>query len=210
MGRRKKEPISVHREHILTVAQSLFMSRGIEAVTMNEIAKEAGYSKATLYVYFQNKEEIVGLLVLESMKKLHDYIESALNTYKKTRERYDAICLSVLRYSKEFPFYFKMVLDKINIDFTTAEYLPEEKETYIIGEEINKKLRWFLNEGIKAGELRSDMEIVPTTIAFLGMLSGLIRISENKEAYIGQESGFTKEEFIYYGFGLLYRSVAVL
>ena len=28
------------------------------------------------------------------------------------------------------PFYFKMVLDKINIDFESKNYLPEEKETY--------------------------------------------------------------------------------
>lgn len=208
MGRRKKEPRSVHREHISAAAQSLFMSRGIEAVTMNDIAKEAGYSKATLYVYFQNKEEIVGLLVLESMKKLYDYITSALEAYKNTRERYDAICLSILRYSEEFPFYFKIALDEINIDFTTSAYLPEEKETYLIGEEINEKLRRFLNEGVKAGELRANMEIVPTIVAFWGMLSGLIRTSVNKEAYVRQESGLSKEEFLSYGFGLLYRSVA--
>jgi len=208
MGRRKKEPRSVHREHISIAAQSLFMSRGIEAVTMNDIAKEAGYSKATLYVYFQNKEEIVGLLVLESMKKLHDYIASALEAYKNTKERYDAICLALLHYSEEFPFYFKVALDKINIDFSTSDYLPEEKETYLVGEEINKKLRQFLNEGIKTGEIRPDIAIVPTIFTFWGMLSGLIQLSVNKEAYIRQELGLSKKKFLSYGFALLYRSVA--
>ena len=34
-----------------------------------------------------------------------------------------------------------MVLDKINIDFENHNTLPEEKETYQIGEEINKKIK---------------------------------------------------------------------
>ena len=68
MGRRKKEPRSVHRENIMSAASALFMERGISATSMDDIAKAAGYSKATLYVYFENKEEIVGILVLNSMK----------------------------------------------------------------------------------------------------------------------------------------------
>ena len=69
MGRRKKEPKSVHREHIASAASVLFMEKGIAATSMDDIAKAAGYSKATLYVYFENKEEIISILVLNSMKK---------------------------------------------------------------------------------------------------------------------------------------------
>ena len=54
MGRRKKEPRSVHRENIASAASSLFMEKGIRLVSMDDIAKAAGYSKATLYVYFEN------------------------------------------------------------------------------------------------------------------------------------------------------------
>ena len=84
MARRKKEPKSVHREKIASAASVLFMERGIAATSMDDIAKAAGYSKATLYVYFENKEEIVGILVLDSMKKLYHYIASALEHHQKT------------------------------------------------------------------------------------------------------------------------------
>lgn len=62
MGRRKKEAPEIHRETISFAAEHLFLQKGIEVITMDEIAKEAGYSKATLYVYFKNKEEIVAIL----------------------------------------------------------------------------------------------------------------------------------------------------
>ena len=44
MGRRKKEPKSVHREKIASAASALFMEKGIAATSMDDIAKR-------LYMY---------------------------------------------------------------------------------------------------------------------------------------------------------------
>ena len=134
-------------------------------------------------VFFENKEEIIGFLVLDSMKKLYSYIASALEQEEKTKTktRYDLICRGLVLYQEEFPFYFKMVLDKINIDFENGKFLPEEKETYQIGEEINEKLKDFVISGIKKGDLRNDLKIMPTIFNFWGMLSGLIQFAANKE-----------------------------
>ena len=208
MGRRKKEPKSVHRENIASAASVLFMEKGIIATSMDDIAKAAGYSKATLYVYFENKEEIIGLLVLDSMKKLYDYIASALEKQETTKAKYDLICFGLVRYQEEFPFYFKMVLDKINIDFESQDYLPEEKETYQIGEEINEKLRDFLTSGMEKGDLRNDLKIMPTIFNFWGMLSGLVQLATNKEIYIKNAMNLSKDQFLKYGFDMLYSSIA--
>lgn len=207
MGRRKKEPRSVHRENIVSAASTLFMESGIAATSMDDIAKAAGYSKATLYVYFENKEEIVSILVLSSMKKLDDYISSALIQHEATKARYDFICRGLVQYQEEFPFYFRMVLDKINIDFEGNGYLPEEKETYQIGEEINEKIKNFLLSGMEKGDLRSDLEIMPAIFNFWGMLSGIIQLAANKEEYIKKSMGLSKTEFLEYGFSLVYHSI---
>jgi AcrR family transcriptional regulator len=209
MGRRKKEPRSVHRENIVSAASTLFMERGIAATSMDDIAKAAGYSKATLYVYFENKEEIVGILVLNSMKKLYDYISSALIQHKTTKARYDFICRGLVQYQEEFPFYFKIVLDKINIDFEGKDYLPEERETYQIGEEINEKIKTFLLSGMEKGDLRNDLDIMPAIFNFWGMLSGIIQLATNKEEYIKKSIGLSKIKFLEYGFSLVYRSIAI-
>lgn len=209
MGRRKKEPRSVHRENIASAASTLFMERGIAATSMDDIAKAAGYSKATLYVYFENKEEIIGILTLNSMKKLYGYIVSALEQQEGTKARYDLICEGLVRYQEEFPFYFKMVLDKINVDFESCDCLPEEKETYQVGEEINERIKDFLLSGMEKGDLRSDLEMMPAIFNFWGMLSGIIQLAANKEAYIKMAMGLSKEQFLDYGFSMLYRSIAV-
>lgn len=208
MGRRKKEPKCIHREKIASAASVLFMDKGIAATSMDDIARAAGYSKATLYVYFKNKEELVGILVLDSMKKLYHYIVSALELQETTKEQYNFICRGLVRYQEEFPFYFKMVLDKINIDFENYEYLPEEKETYQIGEEINEKIKEFLRSGMGKGDLRADLKIMPVIFNFWGMLSGLIQLAANKEEYIKKAMGLSKTQFLEYGFHMLYCSIS--
>ena len=185
------------------------MEKGIENTSMNDIAREAGYSKATLYVYFKNKEELIGVLVLESMQKLYEYIRQALEQSKDTKERYGEICQALVRYQEEYPFYFKMVLETINVDFESPHFLLEEKETFLVGEQINELLVEFLESGIASGEIHSDIEIMPTIFSFWGMLSGLIQVATNKEAYIEQRMKKKKMDFLTYGFEMLYESISV-
>lgn len=207
MARRKKEPRSVHRANIAQAAQVLFMKKGIEAVTMDDIASAAGYSKATLYVYYKNKEELVGVLTLESMTKLRNYICEALDSGETTRERYDMICQGLVRYQEEFPFYFRLVLDKINVSFDDEGCLPEERETYLVGKRINEAMSEFVSLGVKSGELRSNIEVLPTIFSFWGMLSGAIELAASKEEYFALSMSLSKDEFLKYVFDLLYRSI---
>jgi AcrR family transcriptional regulator len=51
------------RDQILDGAKSCFLKLGFEAASMNEITAEAGVSKGTIYVYFQNKEELFASLI---------------------------------------------------------------------------------------------------------------------------------------------------
>jgi AcrR family transcriptional regulator len=51
------------RQQILDGARRLFLAEGFDAASMGEIAREAGVSKGTLYVYFDSKEELFAELV---------------------------------------------------------------------------------------------------------------------------------------------------
>jgi AcrR family transcriptional regulator len=51
------------RGQILEGAGRVFLSQGFDAASMGAIAREAGVSKGTLYVYFKNKEELFEAIV---------------------------------------------------------------------------------------------------------------------------------------------------
>lgn len=68
-------------------------------------------------------------------------------------------------------------------------------------------MKRFLCIGIEKGEIRADLEIMPTIFTFWGMLSGFIQTASNKENYIAKEMGLSKQQFLKYGFQTLYRSI---
>jgi AcrR family transcriptional regulator len=53
------------RVQILEAASTVFNRMGYDGASMNDIAAEAGVSKPTLYVYFDNKEALFGALIAE-------------------------------------------------------------------------------------------------------------------------------------------------
>jgi len=54
---------SVKRRQIIEGAREVFMARGFDAASMADIAKAAGVSKGTLYVYFKDKDELFSAIV---------------------------------------------------------------------------------------------------------------------------------------------------
>lgn len=208
MGRRKKAPEGAHRENIASAAERLFYQKGIVATTMDDIAREAGYSKATLYVYFKNKEEIVGALVLKSMKLLYECLCAAVFGSGSTWEKYHAVCIALTRYQEQFPLYYEFTLGEINVASEMRELLPVERETYEVGERINAQIEGLLRQGIAVGDLRPEIPALQTTFLFWASLSGLILTAAKKQAYITLAMGMTRMQFLEFGFKTLYRSIA--
>jgi AcrR family transcriptional regulator len=54
---------SAKRRQIVEGARSIFLAQGFDAASMSEIARAAGVSKGTLYVYFANKEQLFEAIV---------------------------------------------------------------------------------------------------------------------------------------------------
>lgn len=110
--------------HILEVAFKLFAEKGIELVTMTEIAEASDVSRASLFLYFPSKTELViaistwkwkeyiewhnNLLSAEKMEKLTGaewlklYIESFLDLYRNHKDllRFNYNFNSFLAYQK--------------------------------------------------------------------------------------------------------------
>jgi len=54
---------SAKRRQIIDGARAMFLAQGFDAASMNDIARAAGVSKGTLYVYFKHKEELFEAIV---------------------------------------------------------------------------------------------------------------------------------------------------
>jgi len=54
---------SAKRKQIVRGAREIFLAQGFDAASMSDIARAAGVSKGTLYVYFENKEQLFEAIV---------------------------------------------------------------------------------------------------------------------------------------------------
>ncbi len=61
----ERQEDSAKRRQIMDGARRTFLANGFDAASMNEIARTAGVSKGTIYVYFDNKEELFEAMIEE-------------------------------------------------------------------------------------------------------------------------------------------------
>lgn len=61
-----------NRAEILEAAQRLFAEHGVQSVSMNQIACEAGVGKGTLYRHFRNKSDLCHALLDGEQRALQD------------------------------------------------------------------------------------------------------------------------------------------
>ncbi|MCG7394456.1 TetR/AcrR family transcriptional regulator [Microvirga sp. ACRRW] len=65
---------SAKRRQILEGARQVFLASGFDGASMGEIAKTAGVSKGTLYVYFDSKESLFEALTIEEKRGLAEVL----------------------------------------------------------------------------------------------------------------------------------------
>ena len=207
IGNKKEELTKFHRNCISTAAERLFLEKGFEKTTMDDISKEADYSKATIYVYFKNKDEIYNMIVYKSMRMLQERIKKAISQNENLLERYFGICNELACYQEDYPLYFESSVGEINVDIELEETPQVFHDIFIVGEEINEDIGTFLLEGINQGIVRSDIQIPQTAFMFWASIAGMIRMTGQKQKFIKKTMDISKNELLQYGFETLLRSI---
>lgn len=207
MNDKKKLLSQFHQNNIIASAENLFKEKGINKTTMDDIAKDAEYSKATIYVYFKNKEDIINRIVLKSMELLYEHIKNAVSEEQDIFQKYYSICNEFVWYKNEYPLYYETILNEINIDIDNSEFPLVLSNIFDVGEKINLEIGNFLKEGIMQGVIRNDICISQMIFIFWGSISGIINIAYQKQKYIEKILGKTKENFLKYSFETLFKSI---
>lgn len=204
----KKERLSeFNRKNILDSAKQLFLEKGINQTTMDEIAKKADYSKSTIYVYFKSKDEIYNYIILEYMELLRDGLSEALADVKGFNEGFYAICETMVDFYNTYPLYFESILGEVKFSKDKSDTVLSQ--TYEVGEQINKVIETYMQTYIFQKQIKSDLPpILQTSFAIWAGICGIISLANKKEVYINEAMNISKEEFMKDGFKLLLRSIS--
>ena len=204
---KRKLQIKFHRDLIVDTAEKMFQSFGLEKTIMDQIAKEAGYSKATIYAYFKSKEEIFNFIILRGMNILKKYFEEAVNSDKAIEDKCYDLCFAFSNFQEKYPLHFEGILGNINIDFNECDENDIIYQIYLSGEALNLIAGKLIEEGVKTGALRKDLKVKEAVFMLWASVSGIVRIAAQKEIYIEKYITISKYEFMRYSFSLLINSL---
>lgn len=204
---KKAELEQFHRNTISTAADKLFMVNGVEKTTMDDIAKAAEYSKATLYVYFKSKDEIFHYITLKSMAVLHDRFSKILHKEVSAIDQYMSICETLAEFYEKHPLHFQSMLETIAADVDSRAESQILEDIYQTGEMLNDDIKVLLQKGVQEGVFKEDLPCVPTGLIHWAALSGIVSMGGKKQDYIGERTGMKKKEFMKFGFLMILNSI---
>jgi AcrR family transcriptional regulator len=79
------------REELIQAAWRVIAERGIDEVTIREIAREAGYSSGVLAHYFENKDDLLAHASRMSHQQIYARYEAEVDTPKKSKALRDVL-----------------------------------------------------------------------------------------------------------------------
>lgn len=208
MGTKKKDAlVQFNRENIVTSAKRLFQNKGVNQTTMDDIAKEADYSKSTIYVYFKSKDEIYKTIVCEYMLLFKEIIKSCIIENEKFEDCYYAICNAMVSFQEEYPLYFESLLGEIIATNTELDEGGAIVDIYRVGEETNVMMGELLEQAIANNQMKQNLEVFPTIFYLWGSLGGLIKLASQKATYFKIRADLDKSDFLQYSFKMILASI---
>ncbi|BBO88062.1 TetR/AcrR family transcriptional regulator [Desulfosarcina ovata] len=106
--RRKREK-ERRRQQIIVAARRCFKKRGYKATSIEKIADEAGLSPGTIYLYFQNKEDLYASVLTKVFESLYmRFVHIKNQEIPKIEDRLNSMIEVILEvYSEEPKFILK-------------------------------------------------------------------------------------------------------
>ncbi len=151
------------RVSILDAARYLFVQRGIDAVSMREIAKRINYSATTLYHHFADKEALLQAVCDEDFLKLASGMHQVMQL-PDLIERIQALGKGYAMFALQHPNHYRMMFmtprAPCNQEITRIQQGNTEQDAYA-------QLKHVVQKVFEAGLFREDLadsELIAQTI----------------------------------------------
>lgn len=150
------------RREIIDVAARLFAERGFNGTSMDDIAKELGILKGSLYYWIESKEALLDeVLALSPMLEELAAVEAIMARKIPVRERLRLMVHTHIQAWVRHPHNFRVFVDYIQLE-------PKDKAAYLRQRDSLESLfKEIIREGVRTGDFEvdeTDLSIVVNSI----------------------------------------------
>lgn len=190
---RKQREKEQRTKEIIDAAETLFFSREYDDVSMDEIANIAELNKATLYLYFKNKEALFSAIVLRGIRILNTMYQECMETQVPGMTKVGLLEETYYRFTRQHPDYQRL------IKYYGVERFNTENPGFAgISEEFSMSRTFWqdaVREGIDDGTIRNDID--PFLLTIYLMITQMSILSLTRPwLYVLDQEGVSHETFI--------------
>lgn len=176
---RKEREREQRKAVIIECAMRVFLSKGIAHAKMEEIAECAELSRATLYTYFKNKEELVLHVMSNVMSTFIEYLEEKMSQVDSVEEKIGMIGEAYLEFYRNCHGHYLL----LNSQDSTADLEFSHLEFYDEILQISNKL-WFtickpIDDAITGGYFRKGTNAIEIATTLWAASNGMLNIMDH-------------------------------
>jgi AcrR family transcriptional regulator len=122
--RRREASRALMRTEILTAAQDIIRTKGMDALSLRALAKAVGVTAPALYEYFPNKEAILRALFTQGSGVMLSRMEVTIAANEPGIRQLLAVLRGYRNFAREEPDYFKLLFGTVEppLDLSEEDY----------------------------------------------------------------------------------------
>ncbi len=121
----ESDPRALKRQRILKAATELFIQHGYRKTSVDDVARDAGVAKGTVYLYFKTKADLLAQAIVEEKKRFVIKLKPVLEAPPQDRLR----------------LYIRMALVVLNEMPLMSKLMSGDREVLVALEEMDTDLR---------------------------------------------------------------------
>ncbi|WP_299460059.1 TetR/AcrR family transcriptional regulator [uncultured Microscilla sp.] len=181
---RKEREKKQRRNAILDAAEKIFFRQGLSNTSMDSIAKEAEFSKGTLYLYFKNKEELYRAVLLRGFILLEQKLKEETNEEENAYDSLKKITMAYYKFSQEEDGYFNAILSYQDDEFDLDNLEVESGKSVKAGNRVMQILIDALERGRNDGSIDPNINPVESAFVLWSQFTGFLQMIKKKKEII--------------------------
>lgn len=202
----KKREKEQRREYIIDAAEKLFLDKGYDNVPMSDIAEEIGVNRATLYLYFKNKDSLYFAVLLRGLYLMRDAFQKAIKEDQNGLERLIALCKAFFSYYREYPEYYNELYYARARSFDIGE-IESANEQMIVAQELMDAICDSIKMGTNDGSIKRDLEPMETAVFVVNNCEKSVNPGLDMQGLLAIHN-ITPDQYMEYSFNLLISTIS--
>ena len=169
------------RSSILSAAKRLVLKHGVEGMSMNQLADATELNKATLYLYFSDKDDLIDAVVYDGLVLLEKNYEAIDRETLSGLENVLNLARITFAFYKDFPVYFYTLNHQERRRVTERLETPFAAKGNEIASGIFERVAAEVRRGIEDGSIRKEIDVNVFLILFYAQTYGVTHTIYSKE-----------------------------